>query len=43
MAREAGFRNINIDLMSDIPGQTMRSYLDTLDKVLRCKPEHISS
>ena len=41
MAREAGFRNINIDLMSDIPGQTMRSYLDTLDKVLRCKPEHI--
>ena len=43
MAREAGFRNINIDLMSDIPGQTMRSYLDTLEKVLRCKPEHISS
>lgn len=43
MARETGFRNINIDLMSDIPGQTMRSYLDTLDKVLRCKPEHISS
>ena len=43
MAREAGFRNINIDLMSDIPGQTMRSYLDTLEKVLRCKPENISS
>ena len=43
MAREAGFRNINIDLMSDIPGQTMRSYLDTLEKVLRCRPEHISS
>lgn len=43
MAREAGFRNINIDLMSDIPGQTMRTYLDTLEKVLRCRPEHISS
>lgn len=43
MAREAGFRNINIDLMSDIPGQSMRSYLDTLEKVLRCRPEHISS
>lgn len=43
MAREAGFRNINIDIMSDIPGQTMRSYLDTLEKVLRCGPEHISS
>ena len=43
MAREAGFRNINIDIMSDIPGQTMRSYLDTLEKVLRCRPDHISS
>lgn len=42
-AREAGFRNINIDIMSGIPGQTMRSYLDTIDKVLRCAPEHISS
>lgn len=42
-AREAGFRNINIDIMSAIPGQTMRSYLETLDKVLRMKPEHISS
>lgn len=43
MAREAGFRNINIDIMADIPGQTLRSYLGTLEKVLRLKPEHISS
>lgn len=42
-AREAGFRNINIDLMSGIPGQTMRSYLATLERVMRCRPEHISA
>lgn len=42
-AREAGLRNINIDVMSGIPGQTMHSYLDTLDKVMRCRPEHISA
>ena len=43
MAREAGFRNINIDLISAIPGQTLHSYLDTLERVLKCRPEHISS
>lgn len=42
-AREAGFTNINIDLMSAIPGQTMESYRETLDKVTALKPEHISS
>lgn len=42
-AREAGFRNINIDVMSAVPRQTLRSYLDTLDKVMRCGPEHISA
>ena len=42
-ARKAGFRNINIDLISAIPGQTLHSYLDTLERVLKCRPEHISS
>lgn len=42
-ARNAGFRNINIDLMACIPGQTMRSYLATLERVMRCRPEHISA
>ncbi len=42
-ARKAGFSNINIDLMSALPGQTMESYLDTLHKVLELKPEHISA
>lgn len=42
-AREAGFDNINIDIMSAIPGQTLESYKATLDKVVELNPEHISS
>lgn len=41
-ARVAGFDNINIDLMSALPGQTFESFLHTLDMVLALKPEHIS-
>ncbi len=41
--REHGFTNINIDLMADIPGQTMESYQNTLDQVLRLCPSHISA
>ena len=40
---EHGFTNINVDLMADIPGQTMESYADTLNQVLRLHPKHISS
>lgn len=43
MARKMGFRNINIDLMSAIPGQTYDSYKETLEKVLAHGPEHISA
>lgn len=42
-ARKVGFTNINIDLMSAIPGQTMESYQNTLSKVVMLKPEHISA
>ena len=42
-ARRAGFTNINIDLMSAIPYQTVESYMETLKKVINLKPEHISS
>lgn len=42
-ARAAGFKNINIDLMSAIPTQTLESYKETLEKVISLKPEHISS
>lgn len=41
--RKVGFDNVNIDLMSAIPGQTLDSYKETLKKVVEMKPEHISS
>ena len=43
LARECGFDNINIDLMSAIPKQTLESWERTLQKVIRLKPEHISA
>lgn len=43
MARKHGFSNINIDLMSSLPGQTPEIFVDSLYKVLRLKPEHISA
>lgn len=42
-ARDAGFSNINIDLMSALPGQTLSSYENTLQIVTSLEPEHISS
>lgn len=42
-AREAGFSNINVDLMSGLPGESGESYLKTLEGVLALKPEHISA
>ena len=42
-ARIAGFTNINVDLMSALPGQTVDSWRKTLEKVLELKPEHISA
>jgi oxygen-independent coproporphyrinogen-3 oxidase len=41
-ARDAGFENINIDLMFDIPGQTTEDWKETIDNVAALKPEHIS-
>lgn len=43
LCREAGFHNINIDLMSALPGQTLASYRETLRKVTALRPEHISA
>jgi oxygen-independent coproporphyrinogen-3 oxidase len=42
-AREVGFTNINIDLMSALPGQTLESYEKTLEQVIGLNPEHISA
>ncbi|MCR5836520.1 MAG: radical SAM family heme chaperone HemW [Lachnospiraceae bacterium] len=43
MARECGFDNINIDLMSALPFQTVESYKESVLKVVKLDPEHISA
>ena len=44
LAREAGFQNINVDLMAALPGQTVESFTQSLRAVtgLSPGPEHIS-
>ncbi len=43
LARECGFNNINVDLISAIPKQTLESWEETLNKVIALSPEHISA
>lgn len=43
LAREAGFDNINVDLMTALPGQTAASYERTIGQVCALAPEHISA
>lgn len=42
MAREAGFENINIDLMHGLPKQTLQQALKDLERACELQPEHIS-
>jgi len=42
LVRAMGFENINIDLMSALPFQTVESFVKTLEKVIKLNPEHIS-
>jgi oxygen-independent coproporphyrinogen-3 oxidase len=41
--RQAGFDNINVDLMFAIPGQTMDIWQETLDQAMGLGSEHLSS
>ena len=43
LARESGFDNINVDLMSGLPGQSLAMWETTLRRTVRLKPEHISA
>lgn len=43
LVRSAGFHNVNIDLMSALPGQTLESWKYSLKKVTMLRPEHISA
>ena len=40
--RKAGFRNLSVDLMYGLPGQSLEDWGVTLDNVLKLQPEHIS-
>ena len=40
--RKAGFKNVSVDLMYGLPGQTMKMWRETLDNILDLNPEHIS-
>ena len=42
-ARDAGFDNINVDLIFNIPGQNLEVFQDDLQQVVEISPEHISS
>ena len=40
--RKAGFRNLSLDLMYGLPGQTLSAWEQTLENVLKLNPEHMS-
>ena len=40
--RRAGFRNLSIDLMYGLPGQSLQDWKETLQRVLNLNPEHMS-
>ena len=41
-AREAGFDNLNLDLIYGLPGQAVQRWRETLEFALRLKAEHLS-
>ncbi|MEW6425340.1 MAG: radical SAM family heme chaperone HemW [Bacillota bacterium] len=43
MAREAGFANINVDLIFGLPEQTPAGWRECLEQVLDLRPEHVST
>ena len=40
--RKAGFKNLSVDLIYGLPGQTLEGWQKTLQHVLELNPEHIS-
>ncbi|AQR93647.1 oxygen-independent coproporphyrinogen-III oxidase-like protein YqeR [Clostridium saccharoperbutylacetonicum] len=43
LARKIGFQNINVDLMFGLPNQTVEDWEESLIKIAKLKPEHISA
>ena len=42
LIRKRGFRNVSVDLMYGLPGQSREDWQATLQNVLQLRPEHIS-
>ena len=42
LAREAGFTNINMDLIVGLPGDTYETFCDTIEKVIALGPENVT-
>lgn len=42
LAREAGFKNISVDLIYAVPGQTLLSFRANLEKAIELTPDHVS-
>ncbi len=42
LLREAGFANLSLDLIAGLPHQTAQSWEESLDNLLRLRPEHVS-
>jgi len=42
LARQIGFKNINVDLMIGLPNQSIQNIKESLNKVITLNPEHIS-
>ena len=42
-AREAGFKNLSLDLMFAIPNQTLENWENNLHQALDKSPEHLST
>ena len=42
LARELGFNNINVDLMTGLPNQSIKDIKQSLEDICRLNPEHIS-
>lgn len=43
LARDAGIRSVSLDLLYDVPGQTLTSWAETLESALALAPDHISA
>lgn len=42
-AKEVGFKNINVDLMYALPNQSEKDWMESLEKIVKLNPSHISA